>query len=493
MLAESIGVSCAAETIQKHLGNISIMRSLVYFDMRVWLSVFGALLVSGSPAVAGVLGNAGSPLKQDLATGTGLASGKGVYGPPSPKTVSTDLANASWQDPPSEVSQVLLDVVRSTSASHPAARAAQAQFRAATSDVSAAQWQRFPTLSTQLSYGNLSQQSQSYSIAPTVTVDMPLWAGGKIDATLNRTRAQQWAAFMALNETLQVLALNVSQTYFDILRLSRRESLLGESIREHEQLVETMERRVRQEVSPFSDLELAQSRLAQIRQEADIMRAQRLASQRFFIELAGNEAFDFTSFPSAPPEVVAYEWSGVENEALAYDPSLRRQSALADVAKAEGDMTKASIFPQVSAQYSRNDLFGSRVGLVVKLQSVGGLSQFSAVESARLRLEGAIDQIAGVQRQVRQQVSNDVIENDAALARLKNSSVAAATAGRIKDSYMRQFISGRRSWLDVMNSLRESVNAQLNEVDAIVSASASAVRIAIRTGAWRPFKDPSSE
>lgn len=469
------------------------MRSLVSIDVRAGFSVLAVLLFTASPAFAGVLGNAGAPLKQDVATGTGMASGKGVYGPPKPNIVSTELADASWQDPPAEVSSILRDVVQSISTSHPAARAAQAQFRAATSDVSGAQWQRFPSVSTQLSYGNLGQQSESNSIAPTVTVDMPLWAGGRIDATQNRARAQQWVAFMALNETLQALALNVAQTYFDILRLSRREELLGESIRAHEQLVETMERRVRQEVSPFSDLELAQSRLAQIRQEADIMRAQRLASQRFFIELAGQESFDFTTFPTTLPEPVAYEWQGVESEALSYDPSLRRQSALADVAKADGAITKASIFPQVSAQYSYNDLFGSRLGLVVRLQSIGGISQFSAVESARLRVDGAIAQIAGVQRQVRQQISNDVIENEAALARLQNSSVAAATAGRIKDSYMRQFISGRRSWLDVMNSLRESVNAQLSEVDATASASASAVRIAIRTGAWRPFNDSSSE
>lgn len=469
------------------------MRSFCRRGASIYLIVGIALCTPEAPAIAGILGGNGTPLKKDPVTGTGMASGRGVYGPPSPADVAQDIAQISWQDPPSEVSQALFDAVRRASIEHPVAKAAQAQFKAATLDIATARWQRFPSLSTQMSYGNLNQESKTYSIAPTVTVDMPLWAGGKIDATQNRARAQQWVAYMGLNEALVSIAVNVTQAYFEVIRLTQKESLLRGSVEEHERLVAMMARRVEQEVSPMADLELAQSRLAQIAQEAEFAKAQKLAAQRAFMELTGDEDYDFGTLPNSLPNPEWHQWGEVEGAALAYDPSLRRQSAQADVAKAEADLTRASILPQVSAQYSYNEIYGSRVGVVVKLQAAGGLSQLSAADGAQLRLQGIIDQIAGVRRQVRQQINTDLIENEAALARLRNSTVAASTAGRIKESYVRQFIAGRRSWLDLMNSLRESVNAQLSELDAKASASSSAVRIAIRAGTWRPFNDNGSE
>lgn len=52
---------------------------------------------------------------------------------------------------------------------------------------------------------------------------------------------------------------------------------------------------------------------------------------------------------------------------------------------------------------------------------------------------------------------------------------------------MRQFIAGRRSWLDVMNSLRETLSARLIQADAEIQTLASFTRLSLRTGRWSPF------
>jgi adhesin transport system outer membrane protein len=54
---------------------------------------------------------------------------------------------------------------------------------------------------------------------------------------------------------------------------------------------------------------------------------------------------------------------------------------------------------------------------------------------------------------------------------------------------MRQFIAGRRSWLDVMNTLRETLSARLGLADAEISSMSSFVRLSLRTGRWSPFSD----
>jgi adhesin transport system outer membrane protein len=51
---------------------------------------------------------------------------------------------------------------------------------------------------------------------------------------------------------------------------------------------------------------------------------------------------------------------------------------------------------------------------------------------------------------------------------------------------MRQFVSGRRTWLDVMNAVRESTSAQIDVVDARFGAQAAYARLALRSGRWRP-------
>jgi adhesin transport system outer membrane protein len=59
---------------------------------------------------------------------------------------------------------------------------------------------------------------------------------------------------------------------------------------------------------------------------------------------------------------------------------------------------------------------------------------------------------------------------------------------------MRQFIAGRRSWLDVMNALREAVTAQLSKADAEVVVMSTAARLLLRSGRWHPmFERPVSD
>ena len=173
---------------------------------------------------------------------------------------------------------------------------------------------------------------------------------------------------------------------------------------------------------------------------------------------------------------------------------LTTSRAEADVARADMDSRRASILPQLNAQYSYDDLFGSRVGVVVRAQTTGGLSQFSEVNAARLRIQAALEDIRLTEQQLRRDVAAEIIQYEASKRRAAISRDASDTAGRVSESYMRQFIAGRRSWLDVMNALREAVTAQLSKADAEVTVMASAARLLLISGRWHPmFDQPISE
>lgn len=414
--------------------------------------------------------------------------GPEFFGPQLPKVERGQLANVTWTPAPPEIPPALDQAVNIVTRNYPSALSARAALRASSSDVRAAKWLRFPSIGANLAY-----LDSSTSPEPQLTVEAPIWAGGRIDAGIRRAQANEDATSANYTAILEQLALTTSNTYFDIVRLTQNEQLLAESVKVHNQLVETMERRVKQEVSPLADLELARSRAAQIEQQYSLTKSQRATSLRVLAELVADPAFDLGPVPYYDGESDLPNREVLEDQAAAHNPTIRRIRAEADVARADVDTRKAAILPQLNAQYSYSDVFGSRVGVVVRAQSAGGLSQFSEVNSARLRIQSALENVRVTEQQLRRDIAADVILYESSRRRAEISTAASDTASRVSASYMRQFIAGRRSWLDVMNALREAVTAQLGKVDSEAAVMASASRLLIRSGRWRPVFDDYSE
>ena len=416
----------------------------------------------------------------------GEAESAALYGPPTPKVEHGKLAEIGWNDAPRMVPPALEEAVNLVSAKYPSALSARAALRAAAADVNAAKWMRFPSIQ-----GNVAYLDSSGSPQPQVVVETPIWSGGRIGSSIRRAKAEESVSSAAYVETVQDLAVLTVNTYFEIVRQTQSEQMLAESVDVHRQLVETMERRVGQEISPQADLELARSRMAQIEQQYTVVRQQRNTALRVLAELVADPTFDLGPVPYYDPEYDLANRDALEDQSVSFDPTLRRLRSQSDVARAEVDQTKSTILPQLNAQYSYDEVFGSRVGVVVRAQTTGGLSQLSQVNSAKLRVDAALEQIRTTEQQLRRDVASDVILYESAKKRASISREATDTAARVSASYMRQFIAGRRSWLDVMNALREAVTAQLGRADAEVQVMSAATRLLLRSGRWHPFFNPT--
>lgn len=404
------------------------------------------------------------------------------YGPPKPKARRGELPAIDWTQPTAHVPPALDEAVNIVTANYPAAKSARAALRAAASDVRAAKWLRFPSFQ-----GDLQYLDDNSSPEPQLVVEAPVWSGGRIGSNIQRAKAQEDASSASYVVTVQELARTTSQAYFEVARLTQREKLLEGSLKEHRALVATMERRVKQEISPLADLELARSRAAQIEQDFTVTSSQRRTTLRILAELIADATYDLGPIPRYDPDVSLSNRDTLEDQAVAYSPELKRLYAQADIARSEMASRRASIFPQVNAQYSYDDVFGSRVGVVLRAQNTGGLSQFSEVRSARLRIQSALEDIRVAEQQLRRDVDSSLIEYDAAKRRAEISKSAASTAARVSASYTRQFIAGRRSWLDVMNALREAVSAEIGRSDAETTVMSTGTELLIASGRWRPI------
>lgn len=385
----------------------------------------------------------------------------------------------------------LVTIVARVVDTHPAVVAARANLAAAESDLAGSKWSRYPGLTVE----GFADGRDRGRVTSVVSLEQPLWAAGRIKAGISQAEARVDAASAGVDEAALDLALRASIAYIEYQRLQARDRIYAESVQEHMRLVDSIQRRVEQQISAESDAAYALQRLLTVQQERtqnDV--AARLALSRLR-ELTGTEDLEVKAVLRFVPDEHQASPDGLLRAALDFSPLSRRLRAEVDAAVAETAVRKAQIWPQLNLQAAHYPGGGAgdpddRVGLVMRLQTDGGLSRVSAVRSAERRADAVRSAADAAVRDVREQVLADLNENASAASRVDLGSRASAAARTVTESYLRQFTAGRRSWPEVLNVVREGLVARIVEVDAQASAMSSAWRLRLRTGQWRPGVQP---
>lgn len=368
---------------------------------------------------------------------------------------------------------------------HPSIAAAEARAQAAGVDVRAAKWQRFPSISIE----GLFLTRGTSQIQPQIVAEQPLWTGGRLSKTIKRSELLATLAVTSFDEAVLEIALSTSRAYFEVLRWRERNELLSGSLDQHNRMVSTMERRVAQEVSPLSDLELARTRALQIEQQLLQGRAQESAALNALRELIGDPSLNISGTSATIPPLPNLDAIPVMEEAFGFSPFLKRLKYDAQILNSEAEIARSSLQPQLIGQYNYNEALGHRVGIALKAQLNGGISQFAAADAARQRAQASELQIAAGERQLRDQVFALVQEYESARSRVTGAMIASDSAQRVTESYLRQFTSGRRTWLDVMNAVREEAAVKTDAVEARIASQTSWTRILLLSGRWAAAPD----
>ncbi len=381
-------------------------------------------------------------------------------------------------------------VVKLALATHPTILAKQSSSLAAKAELRGADWQRYPTPS--LEYGNDTNDARTALFR----LQQPLWAGGRINAGIDAAQARLLAAQAATEEAKQEVALKVVAAFVEALRQQERERIVDEGVAQHERLLDLIKRRVEHEASPQVDQELAQSRLYQANNDLSAVRQALANAFTQLSQLAGRRidaaaASDVDGVVSAASRELAFE------QARAYSPTLRRLGFEEDAASAEVDGRRALYQPQLALRYEHGSASAplngipayttNRLMLVVEAQTGAGLSAVAGVEAAAARREAARLAREGALRELRERVSIDWDELQAARARLENATLASKSSKGVYESYARQYTAGRKTWLDVLNTVRESVQADVAAVDARAQVAGATLRLRFETGNAKEF------
>ena len=439
----------------------------------LWLCGWGSLYAQSAPPV-------------DTPTSAAPVAPLAVYGPLASPRSADGVAIAPLNLPPG-VPPALLTTAAIAAENYPAIRNAEAEMRAAGAVLRGARWLRYPSLSVEaLAVTRGSRNAVQNGITANLVAEQPVLTFGRVGGTIGRAKALLMVRRAAVDETARNVALQVTDTFYSVAAAARRQAILEDGIRQHQDLLRTIRNRVQQEISPQADLNLAMSRTAQLEQELEQARAQSAAGLARLTQLVGTDTIELGNVPEYDAGTLHPSDQGAIERAMLCDPTQDRLRAEVLVAEADAKVAKAALFPQLLGQLSRNEITGTRVGAVLRAQTGNGLSQFSASEAAQTRVQAAEFNIFTAERDLREQLNLDFVNNRSSRERVASGAQVSLTSSLVTESYKRQFIAGRRTWLDVMNAVREATTSKLSVVDAEINAMQSNAHIWLRTCGWQP-------
>lgn len=358
----------------------------------------------------------------------------------------------------------------------PAIKAASADRDAAAARVDEAKAGRLPTatLSGSIGWGRLDPQNffglGSANVTPRaaqVTVEQPLYAGGRVRAGIAQAKAGDDAAKAGETAIRSRLIAMVARAYGDVLAGRRLVALNQDLLIQMQEIERQAQLRYKAGESPSTDVAQAGARLAEAEAGVAQARGYAIAADARFSNLTGLSPDGVETIP-ANPDVPATLDEALD-VAFQHSPSLAEAEAALRAARAAARGTRAERLPTVGAfaegAMVRDQFFpdyradSATFGVRARWQlfnagvSARVTGSDSAVRAAEARLDAARD---GVKEEVivAFQSAQTALLVEAASAR------QAEAAGQARDSVRHEVRVGMKPQLDLLNAEREATAAE---------------------------------
>jgi adhesin transport system outer membrane protein len=354
-----------------------------------------------------------------------------------------------------------------------------------------------PSLNTQRNQVAYSGQSISNQPATNVTVSQPIWMGGGLVAGYDKADARLSASDYALLEARDDVSKRIITSYAEWAKSYEKIMAYEENVRTHEKLVTLIRNRNDQGVASGADRDLAVSRLHQAQADLESARGAESTALTALSELVGHEVRRQDLLQKrAKHDQILRRADGIA-KAQAINPTIHRFKFEADAAEAEAKEIRAQALPQVSLQAQRQignaylpgaqgyDLYG----LVVTYAPGGGFSTVASASAANERARAARINVEAAKRDLTDKLNAEYNEYEFALLKMENLRKAATLASDVSASYDRQYLVGRKNWLDLMNAVREKAQNKAQLADAEGSLLAASRRLQVFYEGTMPFDD----
>ncbi len=357
--------------------------------------------------------------------------------------------------------------------------------------VSAARWEYFPSPSIDSERGG-----KGYVVTASLT--QPVWTFGRIGANVNAAKARVSVAEMSIEEARYRVALRVIDSYGRLMAARMGADVYRGDIERLEQLEGMMSRRVAIGLSAPVDHNLVLTRLSLSRNTLTNYQA---------IEQSAIEALTQLVGVSLDPAMIVYRPDdgdaplALPGEALlaqSFDtnPGLLRAEREIGVARADAKVASTAVMPTIYARadqrfaddrYYASSLPDTRVVIGVKFAFGAGLASMERIRSSQAIESAARNARDAYRADLASEVAADIASWRAARSLVHELSGSRIVQQQTFESYNRMFLAGKRSWLDVLNIMREQTDIERSLTDAQVQLLVVRARLRLKEGAF-PWK-----
>lgn len=301
------------------------------------------------------------------------------------------------------------------------------------------------------------------------SIEQPLITFGRWQGDKRRAEAELHFAKSLVDSSREELLRSVVDAYYDLIQSSQRALVFEDSVREHERLFELIDRRVLAEKSPAVDRALAEARLEFAKTDLNSERSKIEQIQARLQLLVGHKVqLGDWSDTKVGEDLVESELIG---RTLAESQRMKRVRAERQVLEARRLRAESELLPSLSLVFEKRkgyfeigDPDDERTYISLNYETGNGFTKRKAILAAKQR-----EYAAEIRIDLEQQTL--VSELEAYLAKLKQakeevprSQQLAEATNSVRQSYLRQYTVGRKSWLDVMNASREWFSARVNQI-----------------------------
>ncbi|WP_079693076.1 TolC family protein [Psychrobacter sp. DAB_AL43B] len=379
---------------------------------------------------------------------------------------------------------------------HPLVGSARANQQATTEGINAAKLNLLPTPSVSSGY------DRDNDFVSQVTIRQPLWTGGKLTADVNQAIFDDKAAVEYIYEQQNLVAKTTIDAWQGYIQAIAKQNVHLDGLKELNEFEAMMQRRVGQGVSARIELDLVTNRILQeqtayqgaveqqrigaarleqiIGQPLSQMSAMSMPNIKVLVNQAKQQSTNF--------EKMAFEQAGF------YNPTVVKEHFQIESAKQGVEAQQASKYPTVYAQYEHvyyheDKENNGQFSLGLSYAPGAGFSNLALARASQAQVNSLVQTQEAARRRVIENVQ--VQYQQFVSAKDREASLVAAVAGAqiVVSSYRRQFIAGRKSWLEVLNAVREHNDYQVQLVQTRADMLGAFYRLQVDFGSmpWQQY------
>jgi adhesin transport system outer membrane protein len=382
-----------------------------------------------------------------------------------------------------ELNSLSLNDALNYALTHPRIQGKKKELNVANEKLNTSKWLRFPAVSVISSAGQSSLASRDREPVTTIRLEQPLWAGGRISSSIEANQARLKSSIYGISEIEEDVLGKTSAAYCSLLKMQEKIEASKENVEEHKRLLSLIQRKARNEVSPMVEIVLAKTRLEQAQYEQIQLTTQATNLKAELESLIGQP---FQSIKN--PKVALSIPSDLEQAislTISNSPTIKRLESDVEASSADIDVSKASIWPQISAR-NDNIIGGITEGnisyLALTYAPGNGLSALSNTSEARAKKEVAETLIRSTALELSNKIRADWNQYFAEMKQAEVLSNLVETSQGVYESYLRQYAVGKKTWVEVLNAKKESTQAKYIYSESQWNSFMAGVRLQISTG-----------